>query len=772
MSKTKRLLVLLLAIAFLFTVLGCESKTTEPDPTVSSTTEAPTEPPVSSRYTQAAQVLRDAKDLSIEQTCKKTIATGIETLIQESERELILTGIGTEDLSARLTEEVEIDTFGDEIEEFYDNGILYVKIGETGLFKGKLSEEAFLERLAPAALLDETLYGDVTFNETETGVKLTFSDPSGPESWALPSGAEFLSASGTARISNSGALVKTTYTIEYATGNTTISEEFSSEAEIYDDAALEAPSEPDRYQNVMSIQVPRLYRLAVLYLYSTHTASSKVTESIISQAAGYMLTKEAEFHYTGTAKDHASEIRYEAVSMDGSSVSETFSQTESYKDGVYTCTTDGNEPETDPEITALDMYTYLQEFYEGNVPHPTYITDAKVEDVAGLLYLEMELSEEWGENVSDTLNYSLFGDTNYLNDYASAYKTAESGYCIVLNPITGFPVSAGTTYSGIHTIEGSDYVLSRSISQTFQLANPNTYETLRGETAPDEQATPLLYHVTGSDGHEMYLMGTIHVGDARTAFLPDEVYHAFEASDSLAVELDITMAEESLKTDPELLEQYTAACINKDGAVIKDILDADTYKKAVQLLKASGSYSANMEYMKPFMWDSTIGDFYLSLGDFSSDKGMDMRLLKLAKEQDKPILEVESLIFQMEMEANFSTELQILMLETSLNGTAAEYNDALTSTYELWCSGDEAALREMLKEETTDLSDAELTLYEEYLDAMIIQRNKNMLDVAISYLESDETVFYAVGLAHLLQENGLVDTLQEAGYTVEKVIYK
>ena len=64
-----------------------------------------------------------------------------------------------------------------------------------------------------------------------------------------------------------------------------------------------------------------------------------------------------------------------------------------------------------------------------------------------------------------------------------------------------------------------------------------------------------------------------------------------------------------------------------------------------------------------------------------------------------------------------------------------------------------------------------MALYQEYIDAMIIDRNEGMLDVATSYLESGETVFYAVGLAHLLQENGLVDTLREAGYTVEQVKY-
>ncbi len=53
---------------------------------------------------------------------------------------------------------------------------------------------------------------------------------------------------------------------------------------------------------------------------------------------------------------------------------------------------------------------------------------------------------------------------------------------------------------------------------------------------------------------------------------------------------------------------------------------------------------------------------------------------------------------------------------------------------------------------------------------MRYHRNDGMLDVAIRYLESGETVFYAVGLAHLLNNhNGLVDALRAAGYTVELV---
>jgi uncharacterized protein YbaP (TraB family) len=123
------------------------------------------------------------------------------------------------------------------------------------------------------------------------------------------------------------------------------------------------------------------------------------------------------------------------------------------------------------------------------------------------------------------------------------------------------------------------------------------------------------------------------------------------------------------------------------------------------------------------------------------------------------------------MFANFSRELQLLILEENLDFTVAEYSSELQELYEMWCAGDEAALRKMLAEEDDEMTAEELALYQEYVDKVIIQRNEGMLDVAVEYLESGETVFYAVGIAHLLQENGLVDTLRTAGYTVEQVSY-
>jgi len=77
----------------------------------------------------------------------------------------------------------------------------------------------------------------------------------------------------------------------------------------------------------------------------------------------------------------------------------------------------------------------------------------------------------------------------------------------------------------------------------------------------------------------------------------------------------------------------------------------------------------------------------------------------------------------------------------------------------------------MTDEELAEYEDQK-ALIDEYNKAMSFDRNKGMLKVAIDYLESGETIFYAVGLAHLLDDvNGLVDALRDAGYTVELVQY-
>ena len=155
----------------------------------------------------------------------------------------------------------------------------------------------------------------------------------------------------------------------------------------------------------------------------------------------------------------------------------------------------------------------------------------------------------------------------------------------------------------------------------------------------------------------------------------------------------------------------------------------------------------------------------------SSEKGLDNRLIALAKSQNKPIREVESNLFQLKMLTGWSDALAENLLGGTLSTELHLYAADLMELYTMWCEGDEDALKEYMKEDTSELTAEEKLLWEEYNKAMATDRNKHMAEVAIQYLQSGDTVFFAVGLAHVIAEDGLVNALRDAGYTVELVTY-
>ena len=110
------------------------------------------------------------------------------------------------------------------------------------------------------------------------------------------------------------------------------------------------------------------------------------------------------------------------------------------------------------------------------------------------------------------------------------------------------------------------------------------------------------------------------------------------------------------------------------------------------------------------------------------------------------------------------------MLAETTSTTRQEYLNASYELFEAWCEGDEQALIQRLaamdEEERAELDEDELAIYDEYHQKMEVERNAAMVEVAKGYLAEGRKVFFAVGLAHLLGEGGLVHALRDAGFTV------
>lgn len=289
------------------------------------------------------------------------------------------------------------------------------------------------------------------------------------------------------------------------------------------------------------------------------------------------------------------------------------------------------------------------------------------------------------------------------------------------------------------------------------------------EPDPEESAgsTPLLYKVTGPDGGVVWLFGSIHVGIEEMYPLPDYVLDAYNEADALAVECDVIAAQEDMSSMVSLMQKM----IYQDGTTISDHISPELYEAAVEILKENGSYMSALDYYMPVMWYSFIDSFMYADFGYDSEAGIDMTLLNMAKDEDKTILEVESVEFQYNMLASFSPELQEVLLEDAVAAYGStESKESLDCLLLAWCAGDEAELLKYLESESDEELDPELqNMIDEFNTAMVTDRNIAMADWAENALKSEDKVFICVGAAHVVGEGALVDLLQQRGYTVERV---
>lgn len=318
------------------------------------------------------------------------------------------------------------------------------------------------------------------------------------------------------------------------------------------------------------------------------------------------------------------------------------------------------------------------------------------------------------------------------------------------------------------TDAGSQQTTDEVTPETTQAAENETTAPAEPDLPPAEAegVTPVLYKVSDTDGDVVWVFGSIHVGKEEFYPLPDYVMNAYNSSEALAVEANVLGIEENAA---ELMNAMKPL-IYTDGTTIKDHVSEETYNAAVAVLTELGVYNAMFDYYCPAMWSSLIESAVILEMDVDATLGVDMHLLSLAEQEGKEILEIESVAFQYSMLAGFSEELQEVMLASSATAAAdtEAYAADLNKLIELWSEGDENAIAQYLTASEAEEAMSQ-ELYDEYNNAMIIDRNKGMTDYAVDALEAGDEIFICVGTAHVVGEDAIADNLRELGYTVELV---
>lgn len=263
-----------------------------------------------------------------------------------------------------------------------------------------------------------------------------------------------------------------------------------------------------------------------------------------------------------------------------------------------------------------------------------------------------------------------------------------------------------------------------------------------------QEANSLLWKVTGKDiTKPSYLFGTIHLLPEDDYFFTEKMKAALTESDVLALEVDMNVSvADQMKMAGEM--------IMPDGKSWADYMTEEEYAA----VKSAFVDSLGIKAKKVDKY-SKIRPIYVS-GIILSEllgkvKMYEKELTSMAKKEKKAIVGLETLKEQMDIVSSIPVEDQVEDMKTTTASMLREYNEMLKA----YTTQNLAALEKVAASaEGFDKMEAKL----------LTERNQRWIKEIEQLLEKQST-FYAVGAMHLIGDDGLINQLKEAGYTVEAV---
>ena len=742
--KLRSAMLILLALLLLI-VTGCKqqdpSLTTSPTTTNAPTTTTPTttEAPNAGLilYQAAVQELSQRKDVMLSVTVQETASFPAEERKEATTQTAIYLGLGTDDFKAVVRDKTAIGTNQVSFTETYAAGKVYLTSYEGFNYMSDQTADQYLARKLPIVLINAEKYTTCTSEETMGKTAVTFSDCLAFEEWAGHESGSLLSAEGTALIGPDGKINRYTYDLRYSLLGVKIHQQITVDIFTPIGETIEAPAQTDHYVSIPDLDmIPLVYRATLRSLHTSSLSYQSYAE-VYSQISNEGLGLTEEIQRYGTDRDTMVSF-YNSVRYDGET-QEVWEMDELFRDGVFSYSENGGPTYKDTSISLGLVEDTIENDISELMFGPEFLTDIQIIDLGNVYMVTGIGNEEIGKEMEDLVTTSLYGDVDAIDRHASAYRTERLEFYLAIDKYFGFYTALGYYFEGVHTVDGYEYTLIADNNASITIASQESYNAITEEAMPaesEQSPSPLFYHVTGQNGEEMWLLGTIHVGDARTGNLPKEILDAFEASDALALECDTRKMEEEMQ-NPMLSSAYAAALYYLNGTTAEDhISDSELYKLASLIMQASGNKNSYTNMYKVSMWENTISNFTHRLTySLSSDMGVDNRLTRMAEASGKEILQVESNLSQIIMLGGWSDPLAEVLLAESVSTNAAAYHQSLTELYELWCNGDEEAIAKELFTDTEGMTDEEKALWEEYNSKMSTERNKKMAEVAIKYLQ-------------------------------------
>ncbi len=271
------------------------------------------------------------------------------------------------------------------------------------------------------------------------------------------------------------------------------------------------------------------------------------------------------------------------------------------------------------------------------------------------------------------------------------------------------------------------------------------------EVKSDNLGDGLFWRVR-TENATVYLLGSIHLASDDIYPFPLEIEDAFDESEYLVVEVDITAIDQNEII--QLIQQYGRF---DDERTLRDVIPDSTYDAVQQEFQEHGLNIRQYERMKPWVVAITLSQLQIAKFGYVPEYGVDLYFLSDAR-NEKEIIELETGVEQLRLFSDLAMELQTLLLEDFLYDLTMP-REQINELFDAYARFDAEWIREFVFESVERHPELE-PLYEKLLD----DRNRKMAEKIDRFLRGEGTYFVVVGAAHLFGETGIPNLLWRKGY--------
>lgn len=258
-------------------------------------------------------------------------------------------------------------------------------------------------------------------------------------------------------------------------------------------------------------------------------------------------------------------------------------------------------------------------------------------------------------------------------------------------------------------------------------------------------STDIFWRIEKGGIQPSYVFGTMHSQDRQVANLSSRQRLLLARSKRLLIEV---------VPDEEANQAYLDAMYSASGGSLKEELPAPLYERLGRIGRDYGIRPERLDELEPWAAFSQIGRPKPVAGPTQ-----DIVIYQTAVQMGKPVTGLETMPELIETLASLPHDDQITILKDTICNHARIVRESKTLR-DLYLAGDLAGMVAFNEQPHYDEA-----IFDRFMNAVLDQRNQRMFSRLRPYLEQGGN-FIAVGALHLPGEEGLLQMIEQAGYSV------